>query len=161
VQIIFSGGHETDPVDRGRPVALIAGALGVPPEVFREAFSGVRPAPPGTEPSREPVRQNKEVLMAALGPHGVTNDRLDEVSNRYRYRPGSGELWPTRPAVAHALLQDGEIIGFEIEDRGFGYNSPPHATVPGHEGIAAQGEIVFGPDFERNGAVSVITLPSR
>ncbi|NBQ65466.1 MAG: hypothetical protein EBT95_08050 [Verrucomicrobia bacterium] len=29
VPVVFSGGHETDPRDHGRPVVLIAGALGV------------------------------------------------------------------------------------------------------------------------------------
>jgi hypothetical protein len=38
VPVTFSGGHETDPQDRGRPVVLVAGALGVKPEVFRKAF---------------------------------------------------------------------------------------------------------------------------
>jgi hypothetical protein len=44
VPVVFSGGHDTVVVDRGRPVVLIAAALGVPDEVFREAFSHVRPA---------------------------------------------------------------------------------------------------------------------
>src|SRR5581483_6178092 len=39
--VVFSAGHETDPRDGGRPVALIAAALGVKPEVFRAAFRGV------------------------------------------------------------------------------------------------------------------------
>ncbi len=44
VPVTFSGGHGTDPRDYGRPVVLIAAALKVKPEVFRKAFSGVRPA---------------------------------------------------------------------------------------------------------------------
>src|SRR5262245_37904643 len=78
--VTFSGGHETDSRDHGRPVVLVAGALGVKPEVFREAFSGVRPAKNG-KPSGEEARRNKDALMKVLQPHGVTNDRLDEVSN--------------------------------------------------------------------------------
>jgi hypothetical protein len=39
VAVVFSGGHETEGVDHGRPVVLIAAALGVKPEVF------TRPAP--------------------------------------------------------------------------------------------------------------------
>lgn len=42
--VVFSGGHETVGVDHGRPVVLIAAALGVKDEVFREAFSHVHPA---------------------------------------------------------------------------------------------------------------------
>src|SRR5438552_11396179 len=59
VPVVFSGGHETDLRDGGRPVVLIAAALGVTPEVFREAFSHVRPAPAGREPEPGQVRQNK------------------------------------------------------------------------------------------------------
>lgn len=43
VPVTFSGGHEIGKNDYGRPVALIAAALEVEPEVFREAFSGVTP----------------------------------------------------------------------------------------------------------------------
>src|SRR4051812_32613344 len=80
VPVTFTGGHETDPKDRGRPVVLVAAALGVKPEVFREAFSGVTPAK-GGKPSKELAQSNKAALMKVLKPHGVTNERLDEVSN--------------------------------------------------------------------------------
>src|SRR2546429_5507803 len=86
VPVTFSGGHGTDPKDGGRPVVLVAAALGVKPEVFREAFSGVTPAR-GGKPSKEEARRNKAALMKVLKPHGVTNERLDEVSDYYRYQP--------------------------------------------------------------------------
>src|SRR5579883_2056967 len=88
--VTFAGGHGTDPADGGRPVALIAAALGVPAEVFREAFRGVTPAKDG-KPSQEQAQRNKAALMKVLRPHGVTGDRLDEVSDYYRYRPQKGE----------------------------------------------------------------------
>ena len=44
IPIKFSGGHETDRRDGGRPVVLVAAGLGVSPELFREAFRGVTPA---------------------------------------------------------------------------------------------------------------------
>src|SRR3954469_16807182 len=91
VPVTFSGGHEYGPNDHGRPVTLIAAGLGVKPEVFREAFGGVTPSRNGP-PSGELARRNKAALMKVLGPHGVTNDRLDEVSNYYRFRPQRGEL---------------------------------------------------------------------
>ncbi|MEI8283231.1 MAG: hypothetical protein WCG75_12560, partial [Armatimonadota bacterium] len=47
------GGHGTAEVDHGRPVILVAGGLGVPPQIFREAFSHVKPAPAGQEPDPE------------------------------------------------------------------------------------------------------------
>ena len=46
--LVFSGGTDTDPRDRGRPVVLVANGLGVTPEVFRDAFSGVHPAGPNS-----------------------------------------------------------------------------------------------------------------
>ncbi len=48
------------------PVALIAAALGVESQVFRDAFSGVHPAR-GRGPTDAEARANKQVLMAALG----------------------------------------------------------------------------------------------
>ena len=103
VPLIFSGGHETDPRDHGRPVILIAAALKVPPEVFREAFSHVHPAGPGSGgPTDAEARANKHALMDALGKYGVTDEILNEVSNRYRYRSGAGELWPTHEAAGYA-----------------------------------------------------------
>ncbi|HAH49538.1 MAG TPA: hypothetical protein DCM07_32810, partial [Planctomycetaceae bacterium] len=66
-------------------------ALGVEPEVFQQAFSNVKPARGGA-PSAARVRANKEVLMSALGKQGITNDRLDTVSNYYRYQPERGGL---------------------------------------------------------------------
>jgi len=161
VAVVFSGGHETDPVDRGRPVALIAGALGVKPEVFREAFSHVQPAPAGTRPDEQRVRTNKAALMSALGPLGVTNDRLDEVSNYYRYQPGRGEMWPTREAKAFAVVENGQVTAFEITDGGSGYNSPPEVSVPGFPSGNATTEIAFGSILESNGAVKSINLPER
>src|SRR5437588_6288417 len=89
VPVTFTGGHEIDPRDHGRPVALIAAALGVKPEIFRDAFSRVTPAKNG-KPTGDEARRNKEILMKALGPHGITNERLDEVSNYYRYQPQKG-----------------------------------------------------------------------
>src|SRR5436190_8396245 len=86
VPVTFSGGHDTDPQDRGRPVVLVAAALGVKPEVFREAFRGVTPAR-GGKPTPEQARSNKEALLKVLKPYGITNERLDEVSDYYRYRP--------------------------------------------------------------------------
>ncbi|WP_437229073.1 hypothetical protein SH661x_001242 [Planctomicrobium sp. SH661] len=156
VKVTFSGGHETEGVDRGRPVNLIAGALGVKPEVFRKAFSGVRPAAGGRPPEAAQVHQNKAVLMRALGPLGVTNDRLDAVSNYYRIRPG--EMWPTQPAEAVAIVKNEEIVRFEVTKGGSGYCSQPKISVPGHKVPPVQIELSFGPKFEENGAISAINI---
>lgn len=162
VRVDFSGGYETDPVDHGRPVRLIAGALSVAPEVFRDAFSRVNPAPGGTEPSGERVRENKATLMAALGPHGITNDRLDNVSDQYRYVPGRGGLWSHQAATAYAIVKDGVVTRCEVTDPGYGYNAPPKITVPGIDGSPIEtrfvAELSFGPDFEKNGSISSIAV---
>jgi hypothetical protein len=62
--VVISGGFNTDPQDKGRPVVLIAAALGVPTEVFREAFRGVTPAGVGSGgPSTEQAQKNKSALL--------------------------------------------------------------------------------------------------
>jgi hypothetical protein len=161
VPVVFSGGYDTDSRDHGRPVNLVAGALGVPPEVFREAFSHVHPAGPDSGgPTREEARANKAVLMAVLGKYGITNDRLDEVSNRYRYVRSHGEMWPTKAAVANALVANGVITGYEIVSGGFGYTTAPTVSVPNLKGEAPKVELSFGNDFEKNGSISAITIVS-
>jgi hypothetical protein len=158
VPVVFSGDHETDPQDRGRPVVLIAAGLGVPAEVFREAFKQVRPAPAGTKPSPQQERANKAALLNALGKHGVTNERLDTVSDYYRYVRSRGELWTAKPAVAVALIQDGKVIGYEVKDGGSGYSSPPKVTVPNVKDASAEVALSFGKKLESNGSISAITI---
>lgn len=156
-QVVFSGGHETDPVDNGRPVVLIGNALGVTPEIFRDAFSGVTPAKNGS-PSDAHAQANKQVLMEKLGPHGITNERLDEVSDFYRYRPRSGELWQHKPAVATATIKDGKASSFEIVDGGYGYSTPPQVKIAGHESVKVIAELEFSKDLRTNGRVKSLTI---
>ena len=159
VPVVFSGGHETEGVDHGRPVILIAAALGVAPEVFREAFSHVHPAGPGSGgPTDAEARQNKAALMNALGKYGVTDERLNEVSNYYRYPPGRGGLWKNKAASANALIKDGAVVGYEVTSGGSGYTSPPTVTVPNLPAAAAKVELSFGKDMDSNGAVTAITV---
>jgi hypothetical protein len=157
VPVTLSGGHETDPQDHGRPVALVAGALRVAPEVFREAFKGVTPSRNGP-PSPAEARRNKQALMKVLGPHQVTNERLDEVSNHYRYRPQAGEMWPTTPAKAHAIVEDGKIKSIVVDESGSGYNSPPRAKVQGMAETQLDVSLDFGDDFAKNGSIRSITI---
>jgi hypothetical protein len=159
VPVSLTGGHETDRRDGGRPVALVAGGLGVKPEVFREAFRGVTPARNG-RPSPEEARRNKAALLKVLAPHGVTNDRLDEVSNYYRYRPQTGELWPNTPATAEAIVENGRIKRIVVTRGGSGYNSPPRAVVAGFESTPLRVTLDFAADLTKNGSIKSIDAAS-
>lgn len=157
VPVTFSGGHETDRRDGGRPVVLVAGALGVTPEVFREAFSGVTPAK-GGQPTREQARKNKDALMKVLKPHGITNERLDEVSDYYRYRPQNGEMWPISAAKAYALVEDGKIKKIVVTEAGSGYSSAPTAKVEGMKDVSLKVTLKYGADMKKNGAIESIEI---
>ena len=161
IKLTVIGGHETDPRDRGRPVVLIGNALGVTPEVFREAFSHVKPAPAGSEPEPAQVNRNKAALLGALSRYGVTNDMLDRVSNYYRYQPGSGHLWPTTPATAFATIKNGAVTSISIPEAGAGYSSLPKISVLGHPEIALKATLAFGRDLKTNGSLSAITVETR
>lgn len=158
VPVVFSGGYTTDPRDGGRPVLLIASALHVPPDVFREAFSHVRPAKPNVGPTDAEAHANKSALLSALGKFGVTNQRLDEVSNYYRYDGAHGQLWPHQPATANALVVQGVVVGYEVIQPGSGYLCPPTVTIPQMPNATARVELLFDQDFARNGSVSSIHL---
>ncbi|MCA9114911.1 MAG: hypothetical protein KDA79_07465 [Planctomycetaceae bacterium] len=156
--VVFRGGYETDRRDGGRPVALIAAALGVEPQVFRDAFSRVTPARGGDGPSPALARRNKEVLLDALGKHGIANDRLDEVSNFYRYRPEGGELWRHASARATAIIENGQVTGFRITSAGYGYLTPPRVTVAGHDEIKVEATLGFSTDMRQNGRVTSLQI---
>lgn len=157
VEVEISGGHETDERDGGRPVVLVAGALGVPEGVFREVFKGVRPAR-GRGPTEEEARRNKEVLMRGLAKYGVTNERLDEVSNYYRYRRDRGELWANRPARVEAVVKEGRVVRVEIFDGGAGYSSVPEVRIEGVEGVKLRAVVEYGRDLETNGGIKGIVV---
>ena len=152
------GGHDTNPVDRGRPVVLIAAALNVTTEIFREAFSRVQPAPAGSFPSSNRVHQNKQVLLSALAKHGVSNERLDEVSDYYRYNPSGGGLWPTEDAVIYAIVKDNAVVRFEIEQQGAGYSSTPRLEVPSLATPSIKVQLSFGAQLEKNGSIESVEL---
>lgn len=157
VSITLSGGHDIDQKDHGRPVVLIAAALGVKPEVFREAFSGVTPARNG-KPTGEEARRNKDALMKVLKPYGITNDRLDEVSDYYRYQPQKGDLWKNTPAKAHAVVVDGKIKEIVVTEPGSGYSTPPTAIVKGMEKVPLKVSLKFGKDLKKNGSIGTIEV---
>jgi len=157
VQLAFLGGYDTDPRDHGRPVALVAAALGVPPQVFRDAFSHVHPAPAGQQPTQDEVHDNKRQLLSRLAKYGVTNERLDEVSNYYRYRPQNGEMWRHVDAAGYVLVKDGKIIKVTITEPGAGYTTAPKVVI---QGVALcvypLATLSFGTDLARNGSVLTV-----
>jgi hypothetical protein len=159
VAVTISGGRETDLRDGGRPVVLIAAALGVPADVFRTAFTGVTPAAAGAEPEGGQVDRNKSALLAVLSPYGVTNARLDQVSNHYRYNGAGGGTWPIRQAAAVATIRSGKVLSIVVTDPGVGYTSTPTIAITGTAG-AAVAELSFGADLTTNGSVAAIRLPS-
>ena len=158
VAVTFTGGYETDPRDHGRPVVLIAAALNVTSDVFRKAFSNVKPASGGREPEPAQVRLNKQTLMQSLSPYGVTDDRLNEVSNFYRYSAIRSQMWRNTPATAYATVHDGVVTGFTITNPGAGYSSPPKISVAGMPDVAATVALSYGTDFKTNGSIKEITL---
>lgn len=158
IPVVITGGHETDPRDHGRPVALVAGGLGVTPGVFRQIFSGVHPVAPGSYPDEGRARENKSVLLAALSRYGVTNQRLDTVSDYYRYQPGAGRLWPTRPASILAMVKNGEVTSFEVTDGGAGYTSVPTLSVPGVKFPPVRVEVSYSQDLRSNGGITAVTI---
>src|SRR5438552_17072723 len=159
VPVTFSGGHAIGEKDFGRPVVLIAAALEVKPEVFRNAFSGVTPAK-GRKPSPDEARKNKAALLKVLAPHGVTNERLDEVSDYYRFRPDRGELWPTTAAKAHAIVEGGKIREIVVTNPGSGYCSPPEVKVEGFEGVEFKVTLGFSKELKKNGAIEAVEILS-
>jgi hypothetical protein len=156
--LIFTSGHETDPRDHGRPVVLVAAALKVPDEVFRETFTHVKPAGPGQQPEDPQVRANKQALMKGLSPYGVTNDRLDEVSNFYRYSASRGQMWRNAPAAGYATVRNGKVTSVTVTNPGYGYSSEPKVSIEGMDGVELKATLSFGTDFKTNGSIRQITV---
>lgn len=157
VPVTISEGHETDRRDGGRPIVLIAAALEVKPETFREAFSGVKPAH-DHKPTNEEAQRNKEALMKVLQPFGITNDRLDAVSNYYRYQPQKGQLWTNVPAKAHAVVEDGKIKSIVVDEPGAGYSSTPKVTVEGMDKAQLKVTLTYDKDLKKNGSIKLIEV---
>ncbi|WP_254511798.1 hypothetical protein [Anatilimnocola floriformis] len=157
VPVTIAGGHEIGREDHGRPCILIAAGLGVKTEVFREAFSGVTPAK-GGPPSEAEKRANKSALLKVLSPHKVSNERLDEVSNYYRYQPQRGELWPTTAAKAHAVVENGKVTKIVVDEPGSGYCSLPQLSVKGFPDLQLKATLHLDKDLKKNGGIEAIEL---
>jgi hypothetical protein len=136
---------------------LVAAGLGVPEKVFREAFSYVTPAPAGSQPEPEQVQRNKRALLDRLSSYGVTNERLDTVSDYYRYNRSRGEIWRSRPARIEAEIVDGKVSKVVVVDGGAGYTTPPRLTLPGYA-VQMFSKLRFSTDLRKNGSVESVLL---
>lgn len=154
VPVTISGGFELHSNDYGRPVPLYASMLGVPPSVFRRAFSGVHPDP-GHDPSTEDQQANKDALMSVLAPYGVTNDELDRVANYYRFDSTKGETWPHRAARAQATVKNGKVVAVRVLDAGVGYTYAPRVSIRGFPRARLVARVVFTEQFGTNGQIRV------
>ena len=158
--VTFEGGHETDPRDHGRPVTLIAAAMPVPADVFRETFSHVHPAGPGSGgPTDAEARQNKQALLKGLSPYGITDARINAVSNYYRYmKRNHDDLWKHREAIAFAVVKNNQVVRFDIADPGAGYTTPPEVTIETLPDVTITTKLEFGTDFATNGAIKSLVV---
>ncbi len=153
--ITISGGHETNPVDGGRPVYLIGSMLGITGEQFRDAFSYVTPEENG-HLNEETAQANKAKLLGQLEQYGLTNDEIDRATNYYRYYPEGADIWPYTHAVLTATISNGNVISFEIVSGGDGYTSDPIITVDGYGVIPVNITISLTNTFATNGAITAI-----
>lgn len=158
IPVRITGGHATDPRDGGRPVVLVAAALGVPTAVFREAFSHVTPAAAGEEPDPAQVQRNKAALLAVLAPYGVTNATLDAASDHYRFDGAGGGTWPQTAARARGTIRHGRVVAVRLLSGGSGYSSTPRVTVPGHPAATFTVTVRYGTDTATSGAIGRLAL---
>ena len=100
--------------------------------------------------------------MKVLAPLKVTNERMDEVANYYRFRPQKGELWPTKPAEAYAVVDGGKIKKIVVTKPGSGYNTPPKATIEGFKIVRLEAKVKYDTNLKKNGGVeSVEIVPDK
>ncbi len=88
---------------------------------------------------------------------GVTNDRLDEVSDHYRFRPLKGEVWKSTPAEGYAVVEDGKVKKVVVAEAGSGYSSPPKVTVKGM-GVTLKATLHFDKEFKKSGSVESVEV---
>ena len=103
---------------------------------------------------------NKQVLLDKLAKYGVTNDRLDEVSNYYRYRRSNGETWKHRAAAGYAIVKNGKIISLTITDAGAGYTVPPEVTLDAFPNAHLTATLLLCTDLKTNGSIKSLKTDS-
>lgn len=156
VAVTFTGGFELAANDYGRPVPLYASMLGVSPNTFRQAFSGVRPDA-GHDPSAAEQTANKSALLSVLVSYDVTNEQLDRVANYYRFDSTRGGTWPNRAASAEATVVDGRVVSVRITDAGVGYTQAPQVSIDGFPQTVTAAQVAFTTSFETNGHIASVS----
>jgi len=155
--VTVSGGHEITVADRSRPVDLIGAIVGITGEQVRNAFDYPVPENAGNLNDEEAAAANRAALLAQLEEYGVTGDEFDIATNYYQYFIVGG-VWSYAHAQLKAIIEDNELVGFEIVYGGRGYTSEPSITVEGYGRIEVDITISYTDDFETNGAITAITL---
>ena len=90
--------------------------------------------------------------------HGVSNERLDEVSYDYRCNGSAGETWKHSTATATAIIMEGKVTGFTITNAGAGYLIASRVSVVGYGDVEVEATIEFSNDFKTNGRVTSLTV---
>ncbi|WP_139228528.1 hypothetical protein [Planctomicrobium piriforme] len=157
VPVIFTNGHDTEAADKGLPVKLLAGGLGVPDSVFRSALTQLQ-AVRGVAPNEWQLQTMQTYLFKTLAKYDVSAYRLETVTAYYRHEQPRGELWPTKSAKAFAVIDNGRLLGFEVLNGGSGYSSAPTVSIPGHNNLFVNIDIAYGREFGTNGSITSITL---
>lgn len=157
VAVTLTGGFEIGANDYGRPVPLYASMLGVTPDVFRRAFSGVHPDA-AHDPTSAQQQDNKTALMSVLAAYHVSNDQLDRVANYYRFNSAAGQTWPHRQARVEAVVTNGTVTSVRVLDGGAGYTAAPTVVIKDLPSVTAVAHVVFTTDFATNGHIAAITL---
>ncbi|MCY9669761.1 hypothetical protein M5X11_33450 [Paenibacillus alginolyticus] len=129
---------------------------------FPSANSGYLPRntnPERTALSNRALHMNSTPTSLHDAPYGITNERLDEVSNYYRYNGRKSDTWQKTQATATATVTNGIVTGVTITNPGAGYSSNPTITVTGPNGtFTATATLAYTKDFKTNGSISAITI---
>jgi hypothetical protein len=80
-------------------------------------------------------------------------ERLDDVSDYYRFQLQNDDLWKTTPARGYAVVGDGKVKSVGITEAEAGYSSPPIVTVMGMAKVPLKATLHFDKELRKNGSV--------
>jgi len=149
VMVTVSGGHEIPDTDKGQPLELIGGLLGITGAQARDSF--YYPFPKDGN-----LNDWNALFLEQLEYYGLRVDELDIAL--IRYLPTTEGVWNYTHADLRAIIENNVVVGFEIIDGGRGYTSQPTITVEGYDDVGVEMTISYTKDFETNGAITDIRL---